>query len=76
MIVVPVEIEQPGVTKRSVQFEDRPQTGLVVSVGDEISNILPGDVVFFGEYSHVKITNDDITYLIMRDEDVYCVADV
>jgi co-chaperonin GroES (HSP10) len=74
LIVVPVEIKEPGITARAVQFEDRPEVGLVTAVGAMIEDIEPGDVIFFGKYSHVQVTHDDIIYLIMRSEDVYCVA--
>ena len=74
MIVLPVEIEEEGITKRATKFEDRPDVGLVLSVGDEVKSIKTGDVVFFGQYSHFKVTHNKMTYLIMRAEDVYCVA--
>ncbi len=75
IIVVPAEIRESGVTTRATQFEDRPEIGIVVSVGDLAeSRVSVGDVVFFGKYSHVKVTHDDMTYLIMRAEDVYCVS--
>lgn len=74
VIVVPVEIQEPGITRKSVQFEDRPDIGIVVSYGDDVSNLEVGDVVFFGQYSHFQVTHDDTTYLVMRSEDIYCVA--
>lgn len=72
--MVPAEIQEPGITSRAVQFEDRPEVGIVVSVGKGITDVEDGDVVFFGKYSHVQITHDDIIYLVMRVEDIYCVA--
>lgn len=75
IVVVPAEVNEPGVTSRAVQFEDRPEIGLVISVGTDVDTITPGSVVFFGKYSHVQITHDDINYLIMRSEDVFCVVD-
>lgn len=75
IIVVPAEIKEPGITSRATQFEDRPEVGLVVAVGNLVENIEAGNVVFFGRYSHVQVTHDDIIYLIMRSEDVYCVAE-
>lgn len=75
IIVVPAEIQEPGITSRATQFEDRPEIGLVVSVGANVAEeVSVGDVVFFGKYSHVQITHDDIVYLVMRVEDIYCVA--
>ena len=74
MIVVPLEIREPGITSRAVQQEERPGIGLTVSVGQNIEGITEGDVVFFGQYSHTQVTHDGVSYLIMRAEDVYLVA--
>jgi co-chaperonin GroES (HSP10) len=74
VIVAPANIREEGITSRAVQFEERPEVGLIVSVGPLVGDIEPGDIVFFGKYSHVQVTHDDINYLIMRQEDIYCVA--
>lgn len=74
VVVVPAEIKEQGITTRAAQFEDRPEIGIVVSAGANVSEVKEGDVVFFGKYSHVQITHDDIIYLVMRVEDIYCVA--
>lgn len=75
IIVVPAEIKENGITARVLQYEDRPEIGIVVSVGESTSQVEEGDIVFFGKYSHVQITYDDISYLIMRSEDIFCVAE-
>ena len=74
VVVVPATIKEEGVTSRVAQFEDRPEIGLVVSVGTNVTEVAVDDTIFFGKYSHVQITHDDIIYLIMRIEDIYCVA--
>jgi len=74
IIVVPAEIEETGVTSRAVQFEDRPEIGLVVSTSEDIEGVEEGDVIFFGKYSTVQITSEDMQFLILREEDVYCVT--
>lgn len=74
VIVVPAEIHEPGITSRAAQFEERPEVGIVVSMGVNATGVAEGDVVFFGKYSHVQVTHDDVIYLIMRVEDIYCVA--
>lgn len=76
VIVLPVEIQEEGVTRRPTKFEDRPDVGLVLAVGEEVENLKQGDVVFFGQYSHFKVTHNNKSYLVMRSEDIYCVADV
>ena len=75
VIVAPAIIKEEGITSRAVQFEERPEVGVIVSAGPLVENLSPGDVVFFGKYSHVQVTHDEINYLIMRQEDIYCVAD-
>lgn len=75
IIVVPAEIKESGITSRVTQFEDRPEIGLVVSIGNDVTNISVDDVVFFGKYSTVQMTFEDVTYIILREEDVYCVAE-
>lgn len=75
VIVAPAVIKEEGITSRAVQFEERPEVGIIVSIGEEVENLQTGDVVFFGKYSHVQVTHDDISYLIMRQEDIYCVAE-
>lgn len=74
VIVAPASIKEEGITSRAVQFEDRPDVGMIISVGDLVDSVEPGDIVFFGKYSHTQVTHDDVIYLIMRDEDIYCVA--
>ena len=74
VIVAPAIIKEEGITSRAVQFEERPEVGIIVSAGPMVESITPGDIVFFGKYSHVQVTHDEINYLIMRQEDIYCVA--
>jgi co-chaperonin GroES (HSP10) len=74
VIVVPAVIQEEGITSKAVQFEDRPEVGIVVSTGPDAAGITDGNIVFFGKYSHVQVTHDDVTYLIMRVEDIYLVA--
>lgn len=74
VIVAPANIKEEGVTSRAVKFEDRPDVGILVSVGEQVTGLSEGDIVFFGKYSHVQVTHDDINYLVLRQEDIYCVA--
>lgn len=74
IIVVPAHIKEGGVTSKASQFEDRPDIGLLVGVGEGVDGLSVGDVIFFGKYGHQQVTYDDVIYLIMRSEDVYCVV--
>lgn len=73
-MVVEASIKESGVTTRAVQFEERPEVGLVVNVAEDVEGVKKGDIVFFGKYSTTQITHDGIQYQILREEDVYCVA--
>lgn len=74
IIVVPAQIREGGIASRVSQFEDRPDVGILVAVGDRVEDMEVGDVVFFARYGHTQVTHDDMIYLIMRSEDVYCVT--
>lgn len=75
IVVVPALIHESGITSRSTQYEDRPEIGLVVSVGDQINKVSVGSLIFFGKYSTEQLTYDGITYIILREEDVYSVTE-
>lgn len=74
IIVVPVEIKQTGITADIRQYEERPEIGLVVSVGGHVSEIKEGDVIFFSKYANDTVTHDGTAYIVIREEDVYCIA--
>lgn len=74
IIVVPVDIEESGITKRARQYEDRPTIGIVVSVGNQVTDIKEGDTIFFAMYANDSVTYDGVRYVIIRLEDIYCVA--
>lgn len=74
IVVVPVEIKSTGITADVRQYEDRPEIGLVVSVGTNVSSVKENDVIFFGKYANDTVTHDGTMYIIIREEDVYCIA--
>ena len=61
------------------QYEDKPQLGKVIKVGDrrlqEDGTIIPlkvklKDIVLFNKYSTTEFSLSNIEYLILREEDV------
>lgn len=74
IVVVGAEIEDGGISSVHRQYEDMAEVGLVVGVGDDVVNVEVGDVIFMGKYSTTKVTAGDVDYLILRWEDVICVA--
>jgi chaperonin GroES len=60
-------------------YDDKPEFGLVIKVGDGKMlddgtvvplKMQPGDYVYFGKYSSIKIRSDGKDFLIIRDYDV------
>lgn len=81
-----IMIEPAGATSigelvKPESYDDKPEFGLVVKVGDgkmlEDGTVVPlkvfvGDYVYFGKYSSIKIRSEGKDYLIIRDYD--CMA--
>ncbi|HLE42062.1 MAG TPA: co-chaperone GroES [Nitrospirota bacterium] len=50
--------------------KEKPQTGKVEAVGEEVKQIKVGDKILFDKYSGSKINIDNSEYLIVKEEDV------
>ncbi|HAK59173.1 MAG TPA: co-chaperone GroES [Nitrospiraceae bacterium] len=50
--------------------KEKPQSGKVEAVGEEVKQIKMGDTVLFDRYSGSKINLDNAEYLIVKEEDV------
>lgn len=50
--------------------KEKPQSGKVEAVGDEVKQIKAGDTILFDKYSGSKINIDNVEYLIVKEEDV------
>ena len=50
--------------------KEKPQSGKVEAVGEEVKLIKTGDTVLFDRYGGSKINLDNIEYLIVKEEDV------
>lgn len=50
--------------------KDRPERGEVVAIGDAISGVAVGDIVYFGGYDNQEIEIDDTTYLIIKHDNI------
>lgn len=55
------------------QYEDKPEFGEVVKLGNEVNDITVGDVVRFGKYSTELIRTDGEDYYIVHEEDISAV---
>jgi chaperonin GroES len=79
LVIRPIVIEEELGLVKPQQYEDKPEYGEVVAVGEgrmlEDGTMVPlkskvGDIVFFEKYSSVKVRHNGVDYLIVRDDDV------
>jgi chaperonin GroES len=50
--------------------KEKPQSGKVEAVGDDVKSLKVGDKILFDRYSGSKISIDNTEYLIIKEEDV------
>jgi chaperonin GroES len=50
--------------------KEKPQSGKVEAVGDDVKSLKVGDKILFDRYSGSKINIDNTEYLIIKEEDV------
>lgn len=50
--------------------KEKPQSGKVEAVGDDVKSLKLGDKILFDRYSGSKISIDNVDYLIIKEEDV------
>jgi chaperonin GroES len=50
--------------------KEKPQSGKVEAVGDDVKSLKVGDKILFDKYSGSKIAIDNNDYLIIKEEDV------
>lgn len=50
--------------------KDRPERGEVVALGEALAGVSVGDTVYFGGYDNQEIEIDDVTYLIIKHDNI------
>lgn len=79
ILVKAVEIEKVDGIVRPQQYDDKPEIGTVIKVGEgrvfDNGTIIPlkikiGQTVFFNRYSTTKLNSDGTDYYIVREEDI------
>ena len=50
--------------------KEKPQSGKVEAIGDDVKSLTVGDRILFDKYSGSKINIDGKEYLIIKEEDV------
>jgi len=51
-------------------YEDKPEMGIVISVGSKAKEIQVGDTVLFNKYSTTRFNLDGTDYFVVRLEDI------
>jgi chaperonin GroES len=74
-VVVKV-IRQSNITKGGIiipdNVESAPQAyGEVISVGEEVKNIKPGDILLFAKFGGQDIMLDGVIYKVLIDNEIY-----
>lgn len=53
--------------------EEKPNKGLVVSVGKDVIGVNVNDIIHFNKYTTIEILDGNKKYLVIKDEDVYTI---
>lgn len=80
VLVLPFEVEEK--TKGGIIIpstaKEKPTKGTVVSVGpgkkDDPMEVKEGDIVYYGKYSGTIMEMDNEEYVILKQNDIYCVS--
>lgn len=79
VLVKPIINEGDGVVVKPQQYEDKPETGIVVKIGEGrlLDNgkwvkprVKEGDLIVFNQYSPTRLKIDSEDYLYIREEDI------
>lgn len=76
VLLKPIVVEEVrGLVKKPQQYDDKPEYGEVVAVGDKVNAIKKGQVVLFQKYSSEKVRDPEtgVDYMIVKEEDIRCI---
>lgn len=63
------------IVPEQVREKEKPVRGLVVSIGEAVPIIKPGDKVLFGKYAGTELRTSEKKYLIMKYQDLFAVIE-
>lgn len=55
---------------------DRPQTGNIIAIGDEINKVAPGEEIVYAKYSGTEIKFDGQAYIIISERDILAKVEI
>lgn len=79
VLVKGIEIEERDGIIKPAQYDDKPELGKVIAVGNgrifDTGAVVPlqvqvDDTVYFNKYSHIKFNFDGEDYYVVREEDI------
>jgi chaperonin GroES len=79
VLILPVEIEESSKVASPMQYDDKPEWGIVLGAGEgrllesgavHAINVKCGDFVLFAKYGAVKVRTDGVDVLFVRQEDI------
>ncbi len=81
VLVLPSEPEK--ITKGGIIIpstaKEKPTKGKVISVGPGTKDVemlvKEGDIVLYGKYSGTEIVHEDNDYVLLKQNDIYCILD-
>jgi len=75
-VLVAKPIQKDKVSTGGILLSDAPEPdneAKVLAVGDEVTNIVIGDIVIYPAYGLTEIEDDDVSYLIIDAADILAV---
>lgn len=53
------------------QNKDKPESGRIVMVSDEVTHLKPGDLILHNRFAGVKFEHDNQKYIVISSDDAY-----
>ena len=63
------------IVPEQVREKEKPGRGVVISIGEKVENVKPGDTVLFGKYAGTEMQTQEKKYLIMKYQDLFAVIE-
>lgn len=52
------------------QYEDKPEWGIVVGIGENVERFKEGDVVCFGQYSSITVRSHGVDLFFVKSDEI------
>ena len=71
----PIEETSKGgiIIPEATKVKERPNRGTVISVGEKVEIIKPGDRILYGKFAGVEVATEEKNLLIMKQLDVFAI---